>query len=130
MAQAPSVPGAGPWVERCLSPARYGVYLAKTGGDRVRALELYQWNSALTCAVLHDFGHFEVAPRDAYAAALNTTWSGMPPAAGSVNTWPGNGLESALLGQTVAGGRPGRGRARGEEEAAMPRGSRTSRDGL
>jgi hypothetical protein len=73
---ASPAPGAGPWVEAWLSPSRFGVYLAETGGDRQRALELYQWNTAVSCAVLHDLGHLEVALRNAYAAALDATWRG------------------------------------------------------
>ncbi|MEO3753422.1 Abi family protein [Streptomyces sp. B6B3] len=76
MTQALRSFGAGPWVEVWLSPARYGVYLAEASGDRERALELYQWNTSLTCAVLHDLGHLEVALRNAYAAALDATWRG------------------------------------------------------
>lgn len=64
------------WVEEWLSPARFSVYLAKAGGDHARALALYEWNSTLSCAVLHDLGHFEVALRNAYAAALDRTWQG------------------------------------------------------
>ncbi|WP_217685109.1 MULTISPECIES: hypothetical protein [Streptomyces] len=52
------------------------MYLYETGGDRARALELYRWNSELLCVVLRDLGHFEVALRNAYATALDATWSG------------------------------------------------------
>ncbi|MBF4138171.1 hypothetical protein [Streptomyces albidoflavus] len=76
MTHVSPAPGAGPWVEAWLSPARFGVYLYETGGDRARALELYRWNSELSCAVLRDLGHFEVALRNAYATALDATWSG------------------------------------------------------
>jgi hypothetical protein len=72
----PSAPAAGPWVDAWLSTPRFGVYLAQTGGDYARALALYEWNSRLSCAVLHDLGHFEVALRNAYAAALDATWNG------------------------------------------------------
>lgn len=67
---------AGPWVDAWLSPARFGVYLAQVEGDRERALALYQWNSSLSCALLQDLGHFEVALRNAYAVALDVTWAG------------------------------------------------------
>ncbi|MEU6347175.1 hypothetical protein ABZ883_40275 [Streptomyces sp. NPDC046977] len=76
MTHAAPVPVAGPWVEQWLSPARHGVYLAQAAGDPARALALYEWNTALTCAVLRDLGHLEVALRNAYAAALDATWSG------------------------------------------------------
>ncbi len=76
MTHACPAPGAGPWVEGWLSPARFGVYLAATGGDRARALALYEWNSTVACAVLHDVGHFEVALRNAYAATLDAGWPG------------------------------------------------------
>ncbi|MGW3361028.1 hypothetical protein ACWDFL_37570 [Streptomyces bungoensis] len=76
MTHAFPAPSAGPWVEAWLSPARYGVYLAEAGGDRQRALDLYQWNTQVSCAVLHDLSHFEVALRNAYAAALDAGWTG------------------------------------------------------
>lgn len=76
MSDTSPAPGAGPWVDTWLSPARYGVYLSEAGGDRDRALELYQWNTTVSCAVLHDLGHLEVALRNAYGAALDATWSG------------------------------------------------------
>lgn len=72
----PSPPGAGPWVEAWLSPARFAVYLAEADEDRERALRLYQWNMSVSCAVLHDIGHLEIALRNAYAAALDATWFG------------------------------------------------------
>ncbi|MFJ4519001.1 hypothetical protein ACIP6V_35095 [Streptomyces sp. NPDC088770] len=76
MSNTVPAPGAGPWVDTWLSPTRYSVYLTEADGDRDRALRLYQWNTALSCAVLHDLGHLEVALRNAYAAALDTTWTG------------------------------------------------------
>ncbi|NJQ15361.1 hypothetical protein [Streptomyces bohaiensis] len=76
MTHATPAPGAGPWGEAWLSPARFGVYLSEAHGDRQRALSLYQWNSELSCALLHDLGHFEVALRNSYAAALDATWKG------------------------------------------------------
>jgi hypothetical protein len=72
----PSTPPIGPWVEGWLSSPRFGVYLHAVSGDRHRALELYEWNSQLSAAVLHDLGHFEIALRNAYAAALDAAWRG------------------------------------------------------
>lgn len=76
MTQVSPVPAPGPWVENWLSPARYAVYLTAADGDRARALALYEWNTALACAVLRDLSHFEIALRNAYARALDTTWTG------------------------------------------------------
>ncbi|WP_051852149.1 Abi family protein [Streptomyces sp. NRRL F-5650] len=76
MTHASPAPAPGPWVENWLSPARHSIYLSAAGGDLVRALALYEWNTALTCAVLRDLSHFEIALRNAYAGALDATWTG------------------------------------------------------
>lgn len=55
---------------------RFGAYLPAAGQEPARALELYEWNSQLAAAVLHDIGHFEVALRNAYDAAIQKTWRG------------------------------------------------------
>jgi hypothetical protein len=60
----------GPWVETWLSPARFGVYRAAVGGDHRMALDLYEWNAALSAAFQHDLAHLEVALRNAYDAAI------------------------------------------------------------
>ena len=61
----------GPWVEAWLSAPRFGVYLAAAGGDRERALALYEWNTVISAALLHDLAHLEVGLRNAYDAALS-----------------------------------------------------------
>lgn len=76
MTHIPPAPAPGPWVEEWLSPARHAVYLDAAGGDPGRALALYEWNTALACAVLRDLSHFEIALRNAYARALDATWTG------------------------------------------------------
>ncbi|MFJ6217016.1 hypothetical protein ACIQGZ_27345 [Streptomyces sp. NPDC092296] len=77
MPQQPFQPSsAGPWVESWLSAPRFRSYLTAAGGDRDRALALYEWNSELSAALLHDLGHFEIALRNAYAAALDAGWQG------------------------------------------------------
>lgn len=60
----------GPWVERWLSPARFGTYLRLAGGDRIRALELHEWSATINAALMHDFGHLEVGLRNLYDAEL------------------------------------------------------------
>lgn len=60
----------GQWVEAWLSPPRFGVYLAAVGGNRRRALDLYEWNAALSAAFHRDLAHLEVALRNAYDAAI------------------------------------------------------------
>lgn len=60
----------GPWVEQWLSAARFQTYLTEAGSDRQRALDLYEWNTAMAAAVLHDLAHVEVAVRNAYNDAL------------------------------------------------------------
>lgn len=63
-------PDDGPWLELWLSAPRLGRYLAATGGDRARALRLYDWNARISAALLRDLAHFEVALRNAYDGAL------------------------------------------------------------
>lgn len=67
-----STPAAAPglWVEQWLSAPRFQTYLVEAGGDRQRALDLYEWNTAMAAAILHDLAHVEVAVRNAYNAAL------------------------------------------------------------
>lgn len=60
----------GPWVEQWLSEPRFGVYLTRVGGDRVRALELYERNTRLSAAFMHDLAHLEVGLRNAYDRAI------------------------------------------------------------
>jgi hypothetical protein len=63
-------PGDGPWLERWLSVPRLERYLTGAGGDRCRALSLYDWNARVSAAVLRDIAHLEVALRNAYDIAL------------------------------------------------------------
>ncbi len=60
----------GPWVEQWLSPPRFGIYLAQAGYDRTRALALYEWNTCLSAAFMHDLAHLEVGLRNAYDRAI------------------------------------------------------------
>lgn len=74
-----SSPTPGPWVEAWLSPPRFGVYLAAAGGDRTKALALYEWNAAVSAAFLHDLAHLEVGLRNAYDTAISAgTPAGRP----------------------------------------------------
>ncbi|GAB2643670.1 Abi family protein [Prescottella soli] len=58
------------WVEQWLSSDRFALYVRKSGGDRKRALELYEWNAKLSAAFLHDLNHLEIALRNAYDQQL------------------------------------------------------------
>ncbi|MEQ3552852.1 hypothetical protein WIS52_20485 [Pseudonocardia nematodicida] len=60
----------GQWIEGWLSTLRFAVYLDAAGGDRGRALALYEWNARAAAAFHHDLGHLEVALRNAYDRAL------------------------------------------------------------
>ena len=66
----------GPLVEQWLSSARFVRYLAEAGGDRNRALALYEWNSQLGQAMMRDVGHFEVALRNVCNDTLTVRWRG------------------------------------------------------
>jgi hypothetical protein len=61
---------AGAWVEQWLSPDRFARYLNVSGGDRDRALALYEWNAVVAAAVLHDLAHLEIGLRNAYDRVL------------------------------------------------------------
>lgn len=63
-------PTPGPWVEGWLSTPRFSTYLTAAAGDRGVALALYEWNTAMSAAILHDLAHLEVAIRNVYDAAL------------------------------------------------------------
>jgi hypothetical protein len=46
------------------------VYVSAAAGDQQRALQLYEWNSEISSALLHDLAHLEVGIRNAYDQAL------------------------------------------------------------
>jgi len=69
-------PSPGPWVEEWLSRPRFDRYLNDCGGDRPRALAMYEWNISLSHAILRDAGHFEIALRNAYNRAISSRWNG------------------------------------------------------
>lgn len=58
------------WVDTWLTTPRFAKYIKAAGNDLQRALDLYQWNTALNAVFLHDFAHFEVALRNALDKAL------------------------------------------------------------
>ena len=51
-------------VETNLSAARLRHYLIAVGGDRTRAIALYEWNIAISAAFWESFSYFEVALRN------------------------------------------------------------------
>lgn len=51
-------------------------YLNEAGGDRDRALDLYEWNLRLGAALMRDIAHVEVAVRNAYDNTMRTHWQG------------------------------------------------------
>ncbi|MGL4304673.1 MAG: Abi family protein [Mycobacteriaceae bacterium] len=62
------------WIDEWLGASRFAPYLTKASGDRQLGVELYEWNSALGVALMHDISHFEVAMRNAYDAAISAHW--------------------------------------------------------
>lgn len=66
----------GPWVEGWLSAPRFATYLAAADGDRRSALALYEWNTSMASAILHDLAHLEVAMRNTFDEALTTHQAG------------------------------------------------------
>ena len=69
-------PSDGPWIDPWLSTARLSRYLGAAGGDRARALELYEWNAQLSSVFHRDLAHFEIALRNAYDGAAGASWGG------------------------------------------------------
>lgn len=63
-------PEHGAWVTAWLTAPRFQKYVTAAGGDRGRALALYDWNAQLAAAWLRDVGHLEVGLRNAYDRAL------------------------------------------------------------
>ncbi|WP_181762588.1 Abi family protein [Pseudarthrobacter sp. B4EP4b] len=69
-----------------LTAGRFKTYLRAAGNDTQRAFDLYQWNTAVNAALLHDFAHVEVALRNAIHRELSTlvqpslTWLAAPTA--------------------------------------------------
>ncbi|MGY2747899.1 Abi family protein [Arthrobacter sp. UYCu723] len=65
---------------------RFKTYLRAAGNNTQRAFDLYQWNTAVNAALLHDFAHVEVALRNALHRELSTlvqpslTWLAAPAA--------------------------------------------------
>lgn len=67
----------GRWIDMWLGPDRLQSYLAATGGDRSRALALYEWNADVASEALRrDLCHLEIGLRNAYDTALRAHWSG------------------------------------------------------
>ncbi|MGW6172133.1 Abi family protein [Arthrobacter sp. NPDC055138] len=50
---------------------RFKTYLRAGGNNTQRAFDLYQWNTAVNAALLHDFAHLEVALRNALHRELS-----------------------------------------------------------
>lgn len=60
-----------------LGPDRLSNYLTATGGNRSRALALYEWNTDVASEALRrDLCHLEIGLRNAYDTALRNHWSG------------------------------------------------------
>lgn len=58
------------WIPMWLSSARWGRYLKAAGNDSSKALALYEQNTELSNAIMHDIAHFEVAIRNVYDRSI------------------------------------------------------------
>ena len=67
-----------PWVDTWLATPRFERFIMAAGNNRQRALDIYQWNTALNSAFLHDFAHFEVALRNAVDVELSAHFGQAP----------------------------------------------------
>ncbi|MFC5280731.1 hypothetical protein ACFPGO_02445 [Arcanobacterium canis] len=64
------------WLELWLSPARLATYLELASGSENLALELYELNSKLSQALMHDIAHVEVALRNRYDEVISSNFDG------------------------------------------------------
>ena len=82
----PNATTYAPWVQDWLTTDRFKTYLRAAGNNTQRAFDLYQWNTAVNAALLHDFAHVEVALRNALHRELSAfvqpslTWLAAPTA--------------------------------------------------
>jgi hypothetical protein len=92
-------PPDGAWVDRWLSPARFARFIGAAGGDRARAVALYEWNAVVSAAFQRDLAHVEVALRNGYDMAASN-WGGQ-------GHWlrDGHNVVLAPLFRTKRGGR-------------------------
>jgi hypothetical protein len=75
-------------IRATLSAARSGTYIAATGGDTVRAVELYGWNARVSAAFMLPAHFAEISTRNAAAAVLERVYGPM---------WPWNPTFEASL---------------------------------
>lgn len=59
-----------PWITDWLSDARFATYLRHAGNDPRRALAIYEWNTQVNAAIMHDIAHLEVGLRNKIDRAL------------------------------------------------------------
>ncbi len=59
-------------VEKAVSPERLSPYRKVCGGDLAAAVELYEWNAAVSAALWLDIGHLEILVRNAMHHQLTT----------------------------------------------------------
>jgi hypothetical protein len=70
------------------SAPRFATYLTEKGGNRVAALELYQWNLEVSCALFGSLQVCEISVRNAISEAIELTYGA---------TWPyGKSFEISL----------------------------------
>lgn len=61
-------------LEGILSPPRFATYLRETGGDRVRAMQLYCWNTDISAAFYIMLQFCELAVRNGAVEALEVAF--------------------------------------------------------
>ncbi|WP_237207630.1 Abi family protein [Rothia nasimurium] len=64
------------WVEQWLSAERWETYKRAAHEDSNLALRLYEWNTQLAGAIMHDVAHIEVALRNTYNRVISDSWPG------------------------------------------------------
>ena len=65
------------WLELWQSHDRWAKYLVLANGSNDQALNLYELNSRLASALMHDIAHFEVALRNRYDAVISENHQGV-----------------------------------------------------
>ena len=69
-----------------LGEARFHTYMSEAGEDTHRAIELYQWSTALAGAFVPQLAHFEVLTRNSLNSALRV-WNSRQPGYLNVFDW-------------------------------------------
>ncbi|MEM8723811.1 MAG: Abi family protein [Cyanobacteria bacterium P01_G01_bin.39] len=99
-------------LEKSISPARISTYQRISGGNKVKALELYYWNMALGQSLYVSLQTLEVSLRNAIAEAIEhifgQTWYAQARFKTILSSWSRTALESTVRKVTANNKRRGK----------------------